>query len=213
MFPETASAVLVAHPDSTEIPEKMAKASGTTDTKWRRPDWDEYFLKLAMLASERATCPRLHCGCVLVRARFVLATGYNGSLPGAPHCYTDGCLLVKGHCVRTNHAEINAICQATRHGVILTGASAYVTNMPCTACAKALAAAGIERVVIFSEYHDTLAERFFAESAVELMRRPVPSRRICYDVDQFPSARKTHPPTPRKAIETDSDCPAAPREV
>ncbi|MBN2451369.1 MAG: cytidine/deoxycytidylate deaminase family protein [Lentisphaeria bacterium] len=156
---------------------------------WTRPTWDEYFLKLAMLASERATCPRMHCGCVLVRDRFVLATGYNGSLPGAPHCYTDGCLVVNDHCVRTNHAEINAICQATRHGVVLAGATAYVTNMPCTACAKALVAAGIRRVVIFSEFHDTLAERFFAESRVDLDRIPMPERVIRYDLEHYSSAR------------------------
>jgi len=157
-------------------------------TTRRRPVWDEYFLKLAMLASERATCPRMHCGCVLVRDRFVLATGYNGSLPGAPHCDEVGCIVVKGHCVRTNHAEINAICQATRHGVILTGATAYVTNMPCTACAKALIAAGIARVVVFSEYHDTLAERFFRESGVQLDRLAMPARTIHYELEAYSSA-------------------------
>lgn len=157
--------------------------------EWTRPSWDEYFLKLAMLASERATCPRMHCGCVLVRDKFVLSTGYNGSLPGTAHCYTDGCLVVNDHCVRTNHAEINAICQATRHGSDLTGATAYVTNMPCTACAKALVAAGIRRVVVFSDYHDTLAERFFAESGVGLDRLPMPDTTIHYDLDQYRSAR------------------------
>lgn len=161
----------------------------TGDVAWKRPTWDQYFLKLAMLASERATCPRMHCGCVLVRDRFVLATGYNGSLPGAPHCYTDGCIVVDNHCVRTNHAEMNAICQATRHGVSLAGAAAYVTNMPCTACAKALVAAGIVRVVIFSDFHDTLAERFFAESGVSLERLPMPEREIRYDLERYPSAK------------------------
>ncbi len=171
------------------MPDTEAKAPDAPAAVWRRPSWDEYFLKLAMLASERATCPRMHCGCVLVRDRFVLATGYNGSLPGTPHCYTDGCILVNDHCVRTNHAEINAICQAARHGVDLTGATAYVTNMPCTACAKALIAAGIRRVVVFSEYHETLAERFFAESGVRLERLPMPDREIQYHLEQYSSAR------------------------
>lgn len=157
----------------------------------RRPSWDEYFLKLAMIASERATCPRMHCGCVLVKDRFVLATGYNGSLPGTPHCYSAGCIVVNNHCVRTNHAEINAICQAARHGVILAGATAYVTNMPCTSCAKALIGAGIVRVVIFSDYHDTLAEHFFTETGVELCRMQMPSRVINYDIEHFTSARVT----------------------
>ncbi len=154
-----------------------------------RPTWDEYFLKLAMLASERSTCPRMHCGCVLVRDRYVLATGYNGSLPGAPHCDEVGCLLVDNHCVRTNHAEINALAQASRHGVAVEGAAAYVTNLPCTACAKALIAAGVRRVVVFSDYHSSLAEQFFAESGVQLVRLRMPSREINYDLDNYSSAK------------------------
>lgn len=165
-------------------------AAGAAALEWRRPSWDEYFLKLAMLASERATCPRMHCGCVLVRDRFVLSTGYNGSLPGTPHCYTDGCIIVNNHCVRTNHAEINAICQAAHHGISLTGATAYVTNMPCTACAKALVAAGVRRVVVFSDFHDTLAETFFAESKVSIDRLPMPDREIHYHLDRYSSARR-----------------------
>lgn len=165
---------------------------------WQRPSWDEYFLKLAMLASERATCPRMHCGCVLVRDRYVLSTGYNGSLPGLPHCHTDGCLVVDGHCVRTNHAEINAICQASRHGTTLAGATAYVTNMPCTNCAKALIGAGIGRVVIFSGYHDTLAEMFFKDAKVELVRLPMPERDIHYDLLQYSSAVPLADDDPRR---------------
>lgn len=147
-----------------------------------------------MLASERATCPRMHCGCLLVKGRYVLSTGYNGSLPGTPHCDEEGCLVVNDHCVRTNHAEINAICQAGRHGVRLDEATAYVTNMPCTACAKALIAAGIVRVVIFSGYHDTLAERFFKESGVELCRIPMPEREINYNLADYPSAKESCSP-------------------
>ncbi|MBP5301032.1 MAG: cytidine/deoxycytidylate deaminase family protein [Victivallales bacterium] len=154
-----------------------------------RPNWDDYFLKLAMLASERATCPRMHCGCVLVKDNHVLSTGYNGSLPGTPHCYDAGCLVVDNHCVRTNHAEINAICQAARHGQALAGATAYVTNLPCTACAKALIAVGFVRVVIFSDYHDSLAEQFFRESGVVLDRLKMPSAEIHYDLAAFSSAR------------------------
>ena len=180
---------------------------GTDVRPHRRPPWDEYFLKLAMLASERATCPRMHCGCVLVRGRYVLSTGYNGSLPGTPHCYTHGCLIVAGHCVRTNHAEINAICQATRHGVTLTGATAYITNMPCTACAKALIAAGIERVVVGSDYHDTLAERFFAESNVELCRLAMPSTAIQYDIKSYSSAVPLAQGSPRAQEQGDESAP------
>jgi len=153
-----------------------------------RPSWDEYFLKLAMLASERATCPRMHCGCVIVKDKYVLSTGYNGSLPGLDHCEDVGCLIVDNHCVRTNHAEMNAIAQAARHGVSLQDATAYVTNMPCTTCAKALLAAGIVRIVVFSDYHGSLAEKFLQESGVPLDRLPMPKREIEYDLDSYSSA-------------------------
>ena len=159
--------------------------------KSNRPSWDEYFLKLAMLASERATCPRMHVGCVLVKDKFVLATGYNGSLPGQPHCDEVGCLIVDNHCVRTNHAEINALVQATTHGVNIKGATAYITNMSCTNCAKALIAAGIKRVVVFSDYHDTLATKFYTDSDVEIEKLKIPERNINYDIKNYSSARKT----------------------
>jgi dCMP deaminase len=159
--------------------------------KNKRPSWDEYFLKLAMLASERATCPRMHCGCVLVKDRFVLATGYNGSLPGQPHCEDVGCLIVDNHCVRTNHAEMNALIQAARHGVNTSGATAYITNMSCTTCAKALIAAGIKRVVVFSDFHDTLATQFYKDAGVEIVKLPMPDKVINYDLDNYSSAKKT----------------------
>jgi dCMP deaminase len=158
---------------------------------YTRPIWDEYFLKLAMLASERSTCPRMHCGCVLVKDRFVLATGYNGSLPGQPHCDEAGCLIVDNHCVRTNHAEVNALIQAATHGVTIKGATAYITNMSCTTCAKALIAAGIVRVVIFSDYHDTLATQFFKESKVEVVKLNIPDRLINYNIEEYSSATRT----------------------
>jgi len=157
----------------------------------KRPAWDEYFLKLAMLASERSTCPRMHCGCVFVKDRFVLATGYNGSLPGHPHCEDVGCLVVDNHCVRTNHAEMNALTQAAIHGVNLKGATAYITNMSCTTCAKALIAAGIKRVVVFSDFHDTLATQFYTQSSVEIVKLDMPGRTINYDIEKYSSAKKT----------------------
>ena len=157
----------------------------------KRPEWDEYFLKLAMLASERSTCPRMHCGCVLVKDRFVLATGYNGSIPGQPHCEDVGCLVVDNHCVRTNHAEINALVQAAVHGISIKGSDAYITNMSCTTCAKALIAAGIKRVIVFSDFHDTLATEFYTNSGVEIVKLKMPDTQINYDLKKYTSARKT----------------------
>jgi len=157
--------------------------------KHKRPSWDDYFLKVAMLVSERATCPRMHCGCVLVKDKQILSTGYNGSIPGDVHCEDDGCTIVDKHCVRTIHAEMNAILQCSSHGVRTEGATAYVTNMPCTNCSKALITAGIKEVVIFSDYHDTLAEKFFKIANVKIKRLPVPDPSIHYDLDSFSSAK------------------------
>ncbi len=158
--------------------------------KFTRPSWDEYFLKLAMLVSERATCPRMHCGCVLVKDRQILATGYNGSIPGDVHCEDVGCYVVDGHCIRTIHAEMNAILQCSAHGVNTKGAFAYVTNMPCTNCAKALVTAGIKKIVVFSDYHATEAEEFLKIGGVELCRLKMPNKKINYDLDSFSSAKR-----------------------
>jgi len=159
------------------------------DTK-KRPSWDEYFLKLAMLVSERATCPRMHCGCVLVKDKRFLSTVYNGSIPGDAHCEDEGCIIEDNHCIRTIHAEMNALLQCSIHGVSTKGATAYVTNMPCTNCAKALIAAGIVEIVIFSDYHNTRAEEFLDKAKVKLRRLPMPDKNIIYDLDNYSSAKK-----------------------
>lgn len=154
-----------------------------------RPTWDEYFLKLAMLVSERATCPRMHCGCVLVNNNHILATGYNGSLPGLAHCNDVGCLIENNHCIRTNHAEVNAVIQATTMGHNLQGACAYVTNMPCTTCAKMLIGAGINRVVVFTDFHDTKAVDFFNDAKVVLEKQIMPEKMIDYNLNSFSSVK------------------------
>jgi dCMP deaminase len=156
-----------------------------------RPSWDEYFLKVAMLVSERSTCPRMHCGCVLVKDKQILSTGYNGSIPGDAHCEDEGCMIVDNHCVRTIHAEMNAVLQCSAHGVNTKDATAYITNMPCTTCAKALIIAGIKEVVIFSDYHDTLAEDFFKRANVKIRRLKMPEPKINYDLKKYSSAKKT----------------------
>ena len=156
----------------------------------KRPKWDEYFLKLAMLVSERATCPRMHCGCVLVKDRRILSTGYNGSIPGDIHCEDNGCMIVDNHCVRTIHAEMNAIIQCSIHGISTEGATAYVTNMPCTNCSKTLIAAGIKEIVIFSDYYDTKAEEFFEIAKIKILKLKMPTTSINYNLDEYSSAKK-----------------------
>jgi dCMP deaminase len=133
-----------------------------------RPDWDTYFLRIAHVVGERSTCDRAHVGCVLVVDKRILTAGYNGSPTGQEHCDDTGHLLVNGHCVRTIHAETNAIIQAALHGVSTKGATCYVTHFPCISCAKALINAGIVRIVYDAAYNiDPIAHGFFEAAGVE----------------------------------------------
>lgn len=137
-------------------------------TQRPRPTWDEYFMQIAFTVAQRSTCDRAHVGCVLVRDRRILTTGYNGSPAGLPHCDDVGHLLVDGHCVRTLHAEQNAIIQAALHGVGIQNATAYVTHQPCLTCAKMLINAGISRVVYAGNYPDEYSRQFLAQASVTL---------------------------------------------
>lgn len=134
----------------------------------RRPTWDEYFMGLAEAVAARSTCTRRAVGAVIVRDRRILSTGYNGSPPGFPHCLDVGCLLVDGHCVRTIHAEMNAVVQAALHGVSIQGATVYCTSFPCLHCAKVLIGAGIERVVYRDPYDDPLSAQFLEQAGVRV---------------------------------------------
>ena len=113
-----------------------------------RLSWDEYYMKMLDVIKERATCPRLSCGALVVRDNRLLATGYNGSVAGKPHCTEVGCLMVDNHCKRTNHAEANAFLYAAKNGVELNGSILYVTGQPCIDCTKDIASVGIVEVKI-----------------------------------------------------------------
>lgn len=117
-----------------------------------RQSWDEYFMKIANEVSTRATCDRKHVGAVLVLDHRIISTGYNGSIPGAAHCDDVGHDIYEGHCVRTVHAEANAIAQAARAGVRTIGAICYVNTYPCWQCYKLLALAGIRHIIYDKEY-------------------------------------------------------------
>jgi dCMP deaminase len=141
-----------------------------------RPDWDSYFLKIAYAVSERSTCDRAFVGCVLVLEKRILTTGFNGSPAGLPHCDDVGHLMVEGHCVRTIHAETNAIIQAALHGVSTKGSTCYVTHFPCINCAKVLINAGITRLVYSVSYRqDPVALGFLQGANVEIVQKELVS--------------------------------------
>ncbi|MFO7941209.1 MAG: cytidine/deoxycytidylate deaminase family protein [Bacillota bacterium] len=136
----------------------------------RRPSWDQYFLNIADVVATRSTCPRRAVGAVLVRERQILSTGYNGAPRGLAHCTEAGCIMRDGHCVRTSHAEMNAIAQAAYHGVAVKDSILYCTDKPCLICTKLLINAGIRHIVYRREYEDPVADAMIEEAGITLER-------------------------------------------
>lgn len=144
-----------------------------------RPDWDEYFIDLVDSVGQRATCDRGKSGCIIVKDKRIISTGYVGSPSGLPHCDDVGHLMkqvtdsdgtTRQHCVRTIHAEQNAICQAARYGVPLDGATLYCTMEPCRVCAMLIISCGISKVVAKKRYHAAQETRdMFEMAGVELV--------------------------------------------
>ncbi len=134
----------------------------------KRPSWNKYFMDIAHEVAKRSTCERAQVGAVIVRDKRILTTGYNGSPRGLPHCSEVGCLMDNGHCVRTLHAEQNAIIQAALHGVITEGAIIYVTHQPCFNCAKTIINAGISEIVYGKEYRDDRSLDFLNQAGVKI---------------------------------------------
>lgn len=115
-----------------------------------RQDWDTYFMNIAVEVSGRSTCPRRSVGAVVVKDRRIKGTGYNGSAAGLAHCVDQGCLLVNNHCIRTIHAEVNALLECTPEE--RQDASIYVTDRPCPECSKLIISSGIKKVVYMRDY-------------------------------------------------------------
>lgn len=142
-----------------------------------RPSWDEYFFEICRSVAKRATCDRGRSGAVIVLNRRILTTGYVGSPVGLPHCddvghefkntiHEDG--TISKHCVRTTHAEQNAICQAARFGISIEGSTLYCKMTPCYTCAKMIINVGIKRVVVEKDYHaGKETKRVFNEAGIQ----------------------------------------------
>ncbi len=134
-----------------------------------RPSWDVYFIELAQKVATRSTCPRKQVGAVIIKDKNILSTGYNGSLRGLPHCTEVGCLIEDDHCVRTIHAEANAIIQAAKHGVEIDGSHIYVTASPCFNCFKLIANSGISKIYFLEFYRDKRITDFADQVGIELI--------------------------------------------
>jgi dCMP deaminase len=138
-------------------------------TARKRVGWDHYFMNIARQAASRSTCDRKFVGAVIVRDRTILSTGYNGSIRGMPHCDEVGHDLENSHCVATIHAEANAILQAAKNGVNISGSEIYTTASPCWNCFKLIANAGIRRIYYGEFYRDEKSIRIAAQIGIELI--------------------------------------------
>ncbi len=157
---------------------KSNKKNKINVSKYVRPSWDEYFMEVMEAISKRATCDRGRSGCVIVKNKQILVTGYVGSPMGLSHCDDVGHQMkkvlnedgtVSEHCVRTVHAEQNAICQAAKMGVSIDGATVYCRMTPCRVCAMLLINCGIKRVVCQKKYHAGVeSEEMFKKVGIEL---------------------------------------------
>ncbi len=148
-----------------------------------RPSWEEYFMEIARLVARRSTCLRRQVGALLVKDKNILTTGYNGTPSGISHCCDSGCLREaqnipsgqRHELCRGLHAEQNAIIQAAKHGVNISGATLYCTNFPCVICSKMIINAGIKKVFYLEGYPDELSRLMLQEAGVEVLRVEVPS--------------------------------------
>jgi len=148
------------------------------DSTYVRPSWDDYFMEVADAISKRATCDRGRSGCVIARDKQLLVTGYVGSPQGLAHCDEIGHQMKKTihedghvtqHCVRTVHAEQNAICQAAKRGISIDGATLYCRMTPCRTCAMLIINCGIVRVVCENRYHSAdESEDMFKQAGIQL---------------------------------------------
>lgn len=121
----------------------------------------EFFILIASLFAEKSTCDRAKVGCVIIKNGRIISSGYNGSISGAEHCDDAGHLLVNDHCLRTIHAEQNALMHAARHGIAVDGCVIYTTHFPCHACLKLLIQAGIDKIYYLNDKLDE-ANKYFS---------------------------------------------------
>lgn len=119
-----------------------------------RQNWTQYFMNLARLAAERSTCDRADVGAIIVnQENRIVATGYNGSVGRkTPHCSEVGHAMRDGHCIATQHAELNCISYCAKEGIPIKDCVIYVTHFPCLHCTKAIIQSGITKIYYSVNY-------------------------------------------------------------
>ena len=141
----------------------------------KRIPWDQYFMAQSLLISTRSTCTRLAVGATIVRNKRVLSGGYNGSVSGDAHCIDAGCKVVDGHCVRTIHAEANAILQCAKFGSPTEGADIYVSYFPCLQCTKMIIQAGIKNIYYLHDYNNNeYAKELLEHADIKIIKVDMP---------------------------------------
>ncbi len=159
-----------------EVNKKVEDLYNQILLKIPRPSWDEYFIEISKAVAKRATCDRGKSGCVIAKDKQILVTGYVGSPKNLPHCdevghqiettiHEDG--IKREHCIRTTHAEQNAICQAAKLGISINGATLYCKMTPCPVCAKIIINSGIKRVVCEKKYQSG-AENLLVKAGIQV---------------------------------------------
>nr|WP_106780036.1 ComE operon protein 2 [Lysinibacillus timonensis] len=150
-----------------------------------RITWDQFFMAQCHLLALRSTCARLAVGATIVREKRIIAGGYNGSISGDEHCIENGCYVVDHHCVRTVHAESNALLQCAKYGTSTNGADLYVTHFPCLQCTKSIIQAGIKNVFYAKDYkNNPYALELFEKAKVNVLHIPFDEANIDFLQDK-----------------------------
>jgi dCMP deaminase len=143
----------------------LANIKSLTDEKKERLSWDEYFMSIALLASCRSPCKRLHVGSVIVNDNRIISMGYNGFIPGAPHTSR----VKDNHEQSIIHSEINAVTDCAKRGTSLKNSKIYITHYPCVNCFRTLAACGIKEIIYLNNYNnDDIVEILAVDSSITI---------------------------------------------
>lgn len=145
----------------------LSQINEFTKNNKTRLEWDEYFMSIALLASCRSPCERLHVGSVIVKNNRIISMGYNGFIPGAPHISR----VQDNHEQSIIHSEINAITDCAKRGTSLDNAKIYITHYPCPHCFRSIAASNIKEIIYLNDYNNSpIVEELAHDSGIKITK-------------------------------------------